>query len=129
MYLAHYLIPLLLFFIFKDKIMLYGLLLANLIDLDHIFLRIFGSVPLFGSICGFKEFWKCNGFFGYPFHSPYVWIFFIITSFFLAILREKNKDSKEIKLLFFISLGIVLHLFLDFIQLSTGVAFVINSIN
>jgi len=126
MYLAHYLIPVILFIFFKDRIMFLGLLIGNLIDLDHLFLRFIGKVSFSKSICDISEFWKCNGLFYYPLQNVYAWSFFIISSllFFYLMINEKYaKNKKTYKLFFFSSIGVVLHLTLDFIQLVTGFAF------
>ena len=45
-------IPVVIFYYYRDKIMLFGLLVANLIDLDHIYCRIIGKVGWFESACG-----------------------------------------------------------------------------
>jgi hypothetical protein len=107
--------------------MLLGLLLGNLIDLDHLFLRFLGKVSFSKSICDISEFWRCNGLFYHPLHNIYVWLFFIISSliFFYLIVNSKkpSKNKKIYKLFFFSSLGITLHLTLDFIQLITGFSF------
>lgn len=127
MYLAHFLIPIAVYFLIKkDEIILFGLLIGNLIDLDHIFLRITGIVPWFQNICSVDGFWKCNGFLGYPLHSVYMIVALIITSIILFFLMEEEKELKVTKWVFWICIGALLNLTLDFIQLSTGVGFVIQ---
>jgi hypothetical protein len=123
MYLAHIIIPLIIFYFYRNKIMLFGLLLGNLVDLDHLLLRIEGFVPWFQSICRTKDFWKCNGFFGYPLHTPYMIVGLIILSAILFALMKKDKDFKVTKWMFWVCIGALLHLSLDFIQLVTGFAF------
>ncbi len=127
MYLAHYLLPILVYlFVTRDKIVLFSLLIGNVIDLDHIFLRLNGTVPWFSSICGDKLVWRCSAFFGYPFHSVYAIVSLIVLSIILFFLMEKQKELKINKWMFWICIGILIHLMLDFVQLSTGVGFVIS---
>jgi hypothetical protein len=106
--------------------MLGGLLLGNLIDLDHILLRINGTVPWRESICFMKNFWECNGFFGYPLHTVYMVIALIATSAILFFLKEEESDIKIDKWLFWICIGALLNLLLDFVQLTTGTGFVVG---
>ena len=106
--------------------MLIGLLLGNLIDIDHILLRITGIVPWFYNICGEDYFWKCNGFLGYPFHSVYMIVALIFVSIILFFLMEEEKELKINRWMFWICIGAILHLFLDLFQLTTGVGFVVN---
>ena len=127
MYLAHYVLPIAIYFLIKkDKIMLFGLLLGNIVDLDHVLLRLSGSVPWLSSICGDKFFWKCSGFFGYPFHSAYVIVSLIFLSVILFFLMKKQKELKINKWMFWICIGALLHLALDFTQLTSGVGFVVS---
>jgi len=126
MYLAHIILPFIIYYIFRNKIVLWGLLLGNLIDLDHIFLRIIGGVPWFQNICEIKGFWKCNGFLGYPFHSVYMLVGLIVVSIILFFLMKEEKELKITKWMFWICIGAILNLLLDFVQLSTGIGFVIS---
>ncbi len=126
MYLAHYILPFLLYYFFRNKIMLLGLLFGNGIDIDHILYRINGMVPWLKSICLSDGFMKCNGFFGYPFHSIYMIISLIVVSILLFYLMEKQKDLKVNKWLFWIAIGALLHLTLDFVQMVTNVGFVVG---
>jgi hypothetical protein len=126
MYLAHYILPFAIYYFFRSKVMLGGLLIGNLIDLDHILLRIFGIVPWFQNICGTDYFWKCNGFFGYPLHSVYVLVSLIVTSIVLFFLMNEEKELKINKWMFWICIGALLNLSLDFVQLLTGVGFVVS---
>jgi hypothetical protein len=106
--------------------MLFGLLFGNLIDLDHIFFRVTGMVPWMESICSVKNFWDCNSFFGYPLHSVYVFISLIAVSIILFFLMQEEKELKVTKWMFWICIGALVNLFLDFIQLTTGTGFVIS---
>ena len=126
MYLAHILIPLIVYYFYRNKTVLFGLLLGNLIDLDHIFLRILRIVPWFENICSVGGFWRCNSFFGYPLHSVYVFISLIAVSIILFFLMEKERELKINKWIFWICIGTLVNLFLDFIQLTTGAGFVIS---
>ncbi len=105
--------------------MLFGLLLGNLIDLDHVLLRIEGVVPWFQSMCP-GVFWKCSGFFGYPFHSVYMIVALIAASAVLFFLKQEETDLKVDKWMFWICIGALIHLFLDFIQLTTGAGFAVQ---
>jgi hypothetical protein len=146
MYIAHYLIPFIFVFIYliffkKEKIIsnrkldieliklknkkifittvgiiFFGLLLANLIDLDHIFLRILGDVPWFGTSCG-ESGLVCSSINFYPLHS----LIFLIASLVLTPLIF-FKDNK-IKFFGWLFLGVAIHLGLDYIQYFTGFGF------
>ncbi len=126
MYLVHYILPFIIYYFYRNKIMLWGLLLGNLIDLDHLFLRITGLVPWFQNICSSGVFWKCNGFYGYPLHSIYMIITLIVTSALLFFLKQEETNLKVDKWMFWICIGALLNLSLDFIQLITGVGFVVG---
>jgi hypothetical protein len=123
MYLAHYILPFILYYFFRNKIMLWGLLLGNLIDLDHVFLRITGMVPWFHNICSEGYFWKCNGFLGYPLHSVYFLVALIITSTILFFLKEEEEKLDIEKWMFWICIGAILNLSLDLLQLAIGFGF------
>jgi len=123
MYLAHYLLPFAIYYFFRNKVMLVGLLLGNLIDLDHIFLRVIGVVPWLQNICSDGYFWKCNGFLGYPLHSVYMLVALIITSIILFFLMEEEKKLKITQWMFWICIGAILNLFLDILQLAIGFGF------
>lgn len=101
--------------------MLWGLLLGNLIDLDHIYLRIIGKVEWFESACVEGLGSQCS--FGiYPLHNIYTaGIFFILGlgSFFYN--RKHNTDIT--KWIFWISIGVLIALGLDYLHLITGVGF------
>jgi hypothetical protein len=92
--------------------MLWGLLLGNLIDLDHIYFRIIGKVPWFKSACSNLGEQCSFGF--YPLHSIYVLVVSLVLS--LLILNK----NKKIKFIGWLGLGIVIHLFLDYIHLIIG---------
>jgi hypothetical protein len=84
MFLFHYIFPGIVFYLTKqrDRIMLWGLLLGNVIDLDHIYARLIGTVPWFGSACtkglGAQCSFSTSNFGVYPLHSPYVAFFLFI---------------------------------------------------
>jgi hypothetical protein len=123
MYLAHYLLPFITYFFYRSKIVFGGLLLGNLVDLDHVYSRLVGTVPWEGNMCGFEKFWECNGFFGYPLHSFYVILFIIMISMVIFPFMIDNKKDKKLKWMFWICIGFLIHFALDFIQLVTGFAF------
>lgn len=118
MFLAHYILPFIIYWLSrtKDKIMLWGLLLGNAIDLDHIYLRMIGQVEWFESACPSGLGSQCS--FGiYPLHNPIVVVILLIIS--LASFSYINK-KKESKWIFWISIGALLNLLLDYIHLVTG---------
>ena len=112
MFLLHYIIPLLIYVFYKNKSMVFGLLLANLIDLDHVIFRLIGKVPWFQSAC--TEFGKQCSLGFYPFHNIWVILVAIILCFFLL---SKNKYLKFIG---WLGMGIILHLFLDVVHYWIG---------
>lgn len=116
MYLIHYILPFVIYYFVRNKTMLFGLLLGNIIDLDHIYLRIMGIVPWFGSICAGRHFWNCGSFGVYPLHSVYVMITFLILSVILFFLMKKDKKLKITQWMFWISMGVSIHFILDFIH-------------
>ena len=120
MYLFHYLLPIAIYIIYKNKIMFWGLIFGNFIDLDHIYLRLVGNVPWTESICGIGNVWQCSGFFGYPLHSVYVLVFFIMISMIVFPFMIDDKKAKSLPWIFWISIGVLIHFVLDFIQIATG---------
>ena len=92
--------------------MLYGLLLGNLVDLDHVYYRIIGKVGWFESACPQLGMQCSFGF--YPLHNL---VFAIIFLVFSGLIFTKNK---KLKLIGWISLGAVLNFLLDYIHLITG---------
>ena len=127
MFLLHYIIPLVIFYFYRDKIMLWGLIVANFIDLDHIFYRLIGKVGWFQSACPHIGMQCSLGF--YPLHTIYVFITAIVLAlvfgiFIISKQSKRLKHSKQIKLIatwiFWISLGIVIHFVLDYLHLLTG---------
>ena len=111
MFLLHYIIPIVIFYFYRDKIMLLGLLLGNLIDLDHIYFRIIGKVGWFESACPHLGMQCSFGF--YPLHNLTFAIVFLLFS---PLLFVKNK---KIKFIGWLSLGAFLNLLLDYIHLIT----------
>ena len=127
MFTLHYIIPLIIFYFYRNKIMLWGLLLANLIDLDHIYYRLIGQVGWFESACPHLGMQCSLGY--YPLHTFIVFIISILItgiSFFILKLdvfkiSKKQKRSKfYIKLIFWISVGIIIHFCLDYLHLLMG---------
>lgn len=146
MYIAHYIIPFIAVFIYlvlyrrekldkkamfnlgflsKNKkkiiystlgIILLGLLLGNIVDLDHVYYRMIGKVPWLGTICG-EGLGKCHSFNMYPLHN---FLFMFIFLALGALVFSKNNKMKFFGFLFF---GAFLNLFLDLIQLKTGFGF------
>ncbi len=117
MFLAHYIIPLVIYIFYRKKEVLF-LLFGNLIDLDHIFYRMIGKVDWFGSACG-KIGQQCSWNF-YPLHNLYS-LFFGFALFFMGLITYKKYEYS--KYIMFLGLGIVLHLTLDLIHQFTGFAF------
>jgi hypothetical protein len=93
--------------------MLFGLLLGNLIDLDHIYYRLIGKVGWFKSAC--PEIGMQCSFGFYPLHN---WIVLVISLIFFPLIFSKNK---KIKFIGWLSLGVFLNLVLDLIHLFTGI--------
>ena len=122
MFLAHYILPFVIYCFRKNKTMLYGLLMGNLIDLDHIYMRVIGKVGWFESACSsFGD--QCSSFGFYPLHSPLVFAML----FFMAIWLYGNRiysldgtSNKKRRLWFWIMIGAMLNLILDYIHLITG---------
>ncbi len=109
----HYILPLVLFYFLRDKLMLLGLLLGNLIDLDHVYYRIIGKVGWFSSACSSlgKE---CSiGF--YPLHNPYLALLFCLGTLFLF------SKKKPLRLCGWIFLGAFIHYLLDSLAFFSGV--------
>lgn len=113
MFILHYILPFIIFYFYRNKIMLWGLLLGNLIDLDHIYYRIIGKVGWFESACPTSGM-QCSFNF-YPLHNLTFAIIFVIFS---SLIFIKNK---KIKFVGWLSLGALLNLALDYIHLITGI--------
>jgi membrane-bound metal-dependent hydrolase YbcI (DUF457 family) len=105
MILLHYIIPLAIFQFYRVYGMLYGLLLGNLIDLDHIYYRIIGKVPWLESACPEKL--GCCSFNFYPLHSM---VFLILFTALALLIFSKNKKLNFAGWLF---LGASLNILLD----------------
>jgi hypothetical protein len=118
MFLLHYIIPLLIFQFYKNYNMLYGLLLGNLIDLDHIYYRIIGKVGWFESICPGKS-GECS-YNLYPLHTLVNFNAIALLIFLLAFslfIFNKNKIANLLGWFFF---GVFLHIILDITAYLTG---------
>lgn len=120
MFLMHYILPFIIYWLskVKNKIMLWGLLLGNVIDLDHIYYRLIGKVGWFESACPEGLGSQCS--FGiYPLHN-------LLTAFILIIVSLISyrfiKNNKKAEWMFWISIGALLNLVLDYIHLITGFA-------
>ena len=112
MYTLHYIIPLIIFYFYRDKIMFWGLELINLIDLDHVYYRILGKVPWFGSACSHLG-ENCS--FGFdPMHNIYAMIIFALASCLLLC------ENKKWKFAGWMALGGFLHLILDLMHMTIG---------
>ncbi len=113
MFLFHYILPFIIFYFYRNKSALYGLLLGNLIDLDHIYYRLIGKVNWLESACqNLGE--QCSiGF--YPLHNTTLAIILLLIS---ALIFTKNK---KIKFIGWLSLGAFLNFALDYIHMTTGV--------
>lgn len=114
----HYILPFIIYWLTKtkDKVMLFGLLLGNAIDLDHVYYRLIGKVNWFESACPEGLGSQCS--FGtYPLHNLPTAII-LIAIILISYLYIKKK--KEAKWFFWISIGALLNLLLDYIHLITG---------
>jgi hypothetical protein len=112
MFLFHYILPLIIFYFYREKIIFFGLLLGNLVDLDHVYYRIIGKVEWFGSACaqlGDQCSWGT-----YPLHN---WTFVIIFSIFSGLIFTKNK---KLRFIGWLSIGALLNFALDYIHALTG---------
>lgn len=119
MFLAHYILPFIIYHArkVKDKVMLYGLLIGNFTDLDHILLRIKGDIPWFESACPGGLGTQCS--FGtYPMHS--LGFFMLMVIFAIFTYKGMRQKKKNHRWLFWISTGVALNLVLDYIHLTTG---------
>jgi len=112
MFLLHYLIPFVVFYFVRKKMILYGLLLGNLADIDHIYYRIIGKVPWFSSAC--QNFGANCSIDFYPLHSLTFLLIFLGLS---SLIFVKNK---KIKFVGWIFLGAFLNLILDYVHLIIG---------
>jgi hypothetical protein len=92
--------------------MLWGLLLGNLIDLDHVYSRIIGKVGWFESACPQLGMQCSFGF--YPLHNLTFAIIFLLISGMIFI------KNKKLKFIGWLSLGAFLNLALDYIHLLIG---------
>lgn len=117
MFILHYILPLIIFYFYRNKTMLYGLLIGNLIDLDHIYIRLIGKLGWFESACQNGLGSQCS-FSVYPLHS-----FPVITSFFILAIVSYNfyKSNMFWKWVFWISLGALFNYLLDYIHLISGI--------
>lgn len=93
--------------------MLWGLLLGNLIDLDHIYYRIIGKVGWFESAC--KKFGQQCSLGFYPLHNLILALLFLIFSVLVF------SGNTKVQFLGWLSLGAFLHLFLDYIATLTKI--------
>jgi len=124
--------------------MFWGLELANLIDLDHIYYRLIGKVGFFDSACSHLGIQRSLGF--YPLHTLNFLLIIVLTMilsfFFLDLIDFKTKEVKEdknkefflkeafkkikltkktlISFIFWISIGIIVHFGLDYLHLLIG---------
>ena len=117
MWFLHYIIPGLIYFFNKNKIMFWGLISGNILDLDKIYFRLIGKVGWTESICE-KGIGTCSSIGNYPLHTLPPLIFLLIALILFLFFRKKNK---KLSFLFWFSIGAILHLFLDCIQKITGI--------
>ena len=96
--------------------MLWGLMLGNFVDLDHVYYRIIGKAPWFGSACVEGLGSQCS--FGiYPLHTwTLVWIGLIFGSLIFCC-------DKRLRFFGWLGVGVFLALFLDWVHLVSGFAF------
>lgn len=95
--------------------MVWGLLLGNLIDLDHIYYRIIGKVPWFESACNHIGQGCSIGI--YPLHN----MNFAISSLLISSLIFHN--NKRLRFIGWLGLGAFLNILLDYIHMITGFGF------
>ncbi len=101
------------FYFYRNHLVFFGLILANLIDFDHIYYRIVGKVGWTVSACGdFGN--QCSWNF-YPLHNT---DFAIIMGCLAFLVFVKNR---KIKFIGFLGIGVLIHLTLDLIHLATGI--------
>jgi hypothetical protein len=112
MFILHYLIPLIIYYVNKNKLILWALISANIIDLGHIYFRLIGKVAWFGSACQHAGM-QCSFNF-YPFHNL---ITLIIAACLIPLIFTKKKWARFIG---YFGIGIVLHLALDYLHLLIG---------
>lgn len=112
MFLLHFILPLVIYYFYRNKALLGGLLLGNLIDLDHVYARIIGKVGWWESAC--SSLGKQCSFNFYPLHNVYVLLFGVLLC---SLIFFKNK---KLKFFGFLGVGIVLNLALDYIHLWVG---------
>lgn len=112
MFLLHYILPFVIFYFFRNKLILFGLLLGNLIDLDHVYYRIIRKVPWFKSAC--KKFGMQCSFNFYPLHNLTSAIVFLTLSLSIFI------EEPIIKFFGWMAFGAFLNLTLDYIHLKIG---------
>lgn len=113
MFILHYLIPVIIFYFLRSEVMIAGLLMGNLVDLDHLYYRLIGKVEWFSSACGTIGSQCSWGV--YPLHNIYVFVISLLLGIFLIF--SKNKYSR---LFGWISIGIFLNLSLDYLALIIG---------
>jgi len=92
---------------------LFGLIVGNLIDLDHIYYRVIGKVGGFSSACP-KLGMRCSFNF-YPLHNL---IMLVVAVALTGLLFFKNK---KLKFVGWIALGVIIHLALYYLQLLIGI--------
>ena len=92
--------------------MVWGLLLGNLIDLDHVYYRLIGKVGWFESAC--EHFGQGCSLGFYPLHNLYLAPVFLLLG---GLIFVKNK---KVKFIGWLGLGAFIHLILDYIHLLIG---------
>ncbi len=115
MFVLHYILALASYYFFRNLRRVSGLLLGNIVDLDHVYYRLIGKVGWLESACPrFGQ--ECSiGF--YPLHN----LAFALIFLGLSALIFAKKD--KIKFFGWISFGAFLNLVLDFIAQTTGFNF------
>jgi hypothetical protein len=115
MFLLHYLIPLIIFYFYRNKIVLLGLVFGNLIDLDHVYYRLIGKIGWFESACPQLGMQCSFGF--YPLHNL---TFMLVSLVLSSLVFAKNK---KVKLVGWVFIGALFNLLLDYVHLITGFGF------
>jgi len=94
--------------------MLWGLLLGNWMDLDHIYLRLIEKAPWFGSAC--ESFGQNCSIGVYPLHT------WALAYSGLVIGALVFSCDKKLKFLGWVGVGMFIHACLDYIHMITGFA-------
>lgn len=115
MFLMHYAIPLIIYLFNTDKTMLIGLLLGNIIDLDHIYARIIGKIGWKESVI--KKYGKSAIFGFYPLHNYKVMVILIIVA---SATFPTFFVFKSFQIVWWVIIGAISNQVLDIVAKHTG---------